>query len=145
MRVHVRLNLPGVITDFRLAPANVADVAVAEDLFEGVGGWILGDRNYWSPALQQKGQAQGLAWLTPFSSAKHEKTPWPKWLRHKRYLIDTVFSQLTERFHAKRVWARDTWHFVSRWLRKILSHTIAVFFCQELGLPPLHFAQILID
>jgi hypothetical protein len=64
--------------------------------------------------------AQGLIWLTPYKSAKREKIPWPRWLSHKRYLIDTVFSQLTERFHAKRVWARDTWHFFSRWLRKIL-------------------------
>jgi hypothetical protein len=145
LRLHVRLNLPGVITDFRLAPANVSDVQVAEDLFAGVYGWVLGDRNYWSPALKEKGWAQGLFWLTPYKSAKREKQPWPRWLSHKRYLIDTVFSQLTERFHAKRVWARDAWHFFSRWLRKILSHTVAVFFCQQRGLPPLHFAELIID
>jgi len=145
LRVHMRLNLPGVITDFRLAPANLADVTVAEDLFDGVQGWVLGDRGYWSPALQQKGRAQGLSWLTPYQTAKGEKASWPKWLNHKRYLIDTVFSQLTERFHAKRVWARDAWHFVSRWLRKILSHTIAILFCQQIGLAPLHFAQLLND
>jgi hypothetical protein len=27
-------------------------------------------------------------------------------LPHKRYRIETVFSQLTDRFHAKKVWAR---------------------------------------
>jgi hypothetical protein len=83
--------------------------------------------------------------LTPYKSAKREKIPWPRWLSHKRYLIDTVFSQLTERFHAKRVWARDTWHFLSRWLRKILSHTVAVLFCQQLDLSPLHFAELITD
>ena len=145
LRLHVRLNLPGVITDFRLAPANVHDLQVAEDIFAGVQGWALGDRNYWSPDLREKGLAQGLFWLTPYKSAKREKQPWPRWLSHKRYLIDTVFSQLTERFHAKRVWARDAWHFFSRWLRKILSHTVAVFFCQQRGLPPLHFAELIID
>lgn len=145
LRVHVRINLPGLITDFRLAPANVHDLQVAEELFEGVQGWVLGDRNYWSPPLQEKGLGQGLTWLTPFKSAKREKKPWPRWLSHKRYLIDTVFSQLTERFHAKRVWARDAWHFFSRWLRKILSHTVAILFCQQLDLPPLHFAELLID
>ncbi|MEW6180956.1 MAG: IS982 family transposase [Chloroflexota bacterium] len=145
LRLHVRLNLPAVITDFRLAPANVHDLAVAEDLFAGSQGWVLGDRNYWSPDLKKKGWEQGLIWLTPYTSAKREKKPWPRWLSHKRYLIDTVFSQLTERFHAKRVSARDAWHFFSRWLRKILSHTVAVFFCQQLGLPPLHFAKLFID
>jgi len=145
LRLHMRLNLPGVITDFRLAPANVSDLQVAEDIFDSVQGWALGDRNYWSPALKEMGWAQGLIWLTPYKSAKREKKPWPRWLSHKRYLIDTVFSQLTERFHAKRVWARDAWHFLSRCLRKILSHTVAVFFCQQLGLPPLHFAELIID
>lgn len=145
LRAHVRINLPGVITDFRLAPANIHDLEAAEDIFEGVQGWALGDRNYWSPHLKEQGLQQGLVWLTPYKSAKREKKPWPKWLSHKRYLIDTVFSQLTERFNAKRVWARDAWHFFSRWLRKILSHTVAVFFCQQLGLPPLRFAELLTD
>jgi len=110
----VRINLPGVITDFRLAPANVHDLEVAEELFSGVRGWALSDSNYWSPDLQEKGREQGLSWLTPYKSAKREQTPWPRWLSHKRYLIDTVFSLLTERFHAKRVWARDAWLFFAR-------------------------------
>jgi hypothetical protein len=145
LRAHVRISWPGVITDFRLAAANVHDLEVAEDLMADGKGWVLGDRNYWSPALKAQGWQQGLIWLTPYKSAKREKKPWPKWLKHKRYLIDTVFSQLTERFHAKKVWARDPWHFFSRWLRKILSHTVAVFFCQQLGLSPLHFAELIID
>jgi Transposase DDE domain len=145
LRVHVRINLPGLITDFRLAPANVHDLQVAEELFEGIQGWALGDRNYWCPPWREKGMEQGLFWLTPFKSAKREQKPWPRWLSHKRYLIDTVFSQLTERFHAKRVWASNAWHFFSRWLRKILSHTVAMLFCQQLHLPPLHFADLIID
>jgi hypothetical protein len=145
LRAHVRLTWPGVITDFRLAPANVHDLQVAEEMFADVQGWALADRNYWSPLLQEIGKRQGLTWLTPYKSAKREKKPWLRWLSHKRYLIDTVFGQLTERFHAKKVWARDAWHFFSRWLRKILSHTLAVFFCQRLGLPPLHFADLIID
>lgn len=145
VRAYVRISLPGVITDFRLAPANVHDLEAAEDIFDGLQGWALGDRNYWSPALKEKGLSQGLFWLTPYKSAKREKQSWPRWLSCKRYLVDTVFSQLTERFHAKRVWARDAWHFFSRWLRKVLSHTMAVFFCQQLGLPSLHFADLLTD
>jgi Transposase DDE domain len=145
LRVHMRITLPGIITDFRLAPANVHDLYVAEELFADVRGYVLGDRNYWSPELKEKSLKQGLIWLTPYKSAKREKKPWPRWLSHKRYLIDTVFSQLTERFHAKKVWARNTWHFISRWMRKILSHTIGVYFCQQLNLPPLHLSELIIE
>jgi hypothetical protein len=43
----------------------------------------------------------------------------------------------------KQVWARDAWHLWSRWLRKLLSHTRAVLLCQQAGLPPLRFAQLI--
>ena len=54
-----------------------------------------------------------------------------------------MLSQLTERFHAKRTRARDEWHLAARWLRKLASHTLAVLFCQQAGLDPLAFAQLL--
>jgi len=54
-----------------------------------------------------------------------------------------VFSQLVERYNAKKRWARDRWHLTSRWLRKVLSHTVAVYFCQRVGLSPLSFAELL--
>jgi hypothetical protein len=55
----MRLSLPGVITDFRLVPANLQDLEVAPDLFEGVQGWDLGDSNYWNPALRETDQGRG--------------------------------------------------------------------------------------
>jgi hypothetical protein len=54
-----------------------------------------------------------------------------------------VIGQLVERYHAKRVWARDAWHLWSRWQRKLLSHTLAVYLCQQTGLGPLRFADLL--
>ncbi len=38
--------------------------------------------------------------------------------------------QLVERYRAKKVWAQDRWHLTSRWLRKVLSHTMTVLLCQ---------------
>jgi hypothetical protein len=64
-----------VITDFRLAPANVHDLEAAEDIFEGMQGRALGDRNYWSAHLNEQGLQQVLIWLTPFKSTKREKKP----------------------------------------------------------------------
>ena len=59
-----------------------------------------------------------------------------------RRRIETVLSQLAERYHAKRVRARDEWHLAARWLRKLASHTMAVLLCQRAGCSDLGFAQL---
>lgn len=145
LRAHVRMSWPGVITGFSLAPANVHDLDLAKEVLEGATGWVIADRNYWNPDLMADLQVHGICLLTPFKTGRQAKVPWPRWLTHMRYRIETVFSQLTDRFHAKKVWARDAWHLLSRWLRKILGHTFAVYFCIQAGLQPLRFADLLID
>ncbi len=146
MRAHLHICWPGVIVDMNLAPANVHDLHMAEELLLERGGsakgWTLGDRNYWSPQLTERLKAEGLDLLAPYKSKKREKEPWPRWLVRKRRRIETVISQMTERYNVKKVWARDRWHLTSRWLRKVLSHTMAVYFCQQVGLSPLRFAEI---
>lgn len=145
LRAHMRVSWPGVITALSLAPANVHDLDLVQEVLQGTTGWTLADRNYWDPDLIADLKTHRIQLLVPFKKASQEKHPWPRRLTQMRYRIDTVFSQLTERFHAKKVWARDAWHLLSRWLRKILSHTLAVYFCTQAGLPPLHFADLLID
>lgn len=146
LRAHLRVCWPGVIVEVDLAPANVHDLRLAEALLEGAGGWALGDRNYWSPELAERlGEEQGLSLLAPYKSKKREEKPWPRWLVQKRRRIETVISQMTERYRTKRVWARDRWHLTSRFLRKVLSHTMAVYFCQQVGLSPLRFAELITD
>jgi hypothetical protein len=54
-----------------------------------------------------------------------------------------VIGQPVQRYNAKRVWARDAWHLWSRWQRKLLSHTLAVYLCQQTGLGSLRFADLL--
>jgi hypothetical protein len=81
----------------------------------------LGDRNYWSPDLTERLEEEGLSLLAPYKSKKREGTRWPSWLVRKRRRIETVISQMAERYRAKRLWARDRWHLTSRWLRKVLS------------------------
>ena len=55
-----------------------------------------------------------------------------------------MLAQLVERYRAKRTWARDQWHPCSRWLRKVLSHTVALLLCQQPRLSPLGFAELVI-
>lgn len=142
LRAHVRLAWPGVLVDCILAPANLHDTEGAQELLAGVRGFALADRNYWNPELFRYLSLQGLWLLAPFKSARREKQPWPRRLIQARYRIETVFGQLVERFHAKRTWARDLWHLTSRWMRKLLSHTLAVFCCSQNDLPFLSFAKL---
>ena len=134
LRAHVRVCYPGVVVACELTSANLHDTTTVEDLTEGFTGVLLADRNYWSPKLTQRLQPQGILLLAPFKSARRESHYFPYWLTNLRRRIETVFGQLVGRFHAKQVWARDRWHLLSRWLRKILAHTFAVFCCQQMGL-----------
>jgi len=147
LRAHLHVAWPGVIVGVELASADAHDLHLAEEMLEEAGekGWVLGDRNYWSPRLTERLDERGLTLLAPYKSKKGAKEPWPRWLVQKRRRIETVISQLSERYGAKKVWARDRWHLTSRWLRKVLSHTAAVYFSQQAGLSPLRFADLLTD
>lgn len=145
LRAHLRVCWPGVIVGIHLASANVLDVEAVSDVREGTQGWLLGDRNYWSPKLRRELRQFDVQWLTPYQSSQREAKPWPRWLIQKRRRIETVMGQWVERFHAKRVWARDLWHLCSRWCRKVPSHTISLLLCQQTKLPPLNFAELVAD
>jgi DDE family transposase len=143
MRVHVRLEWPGVITRFCVAPANVHELAIVPVLAEQTQGALVGDRNYWSPATTAEWQQHGVELLAPYRSAKRDPHPrWSALLSRVRYRIDTVFGQLVDRCAVKRVWARDPWHLCCRLLRKMLMHTLAVLLNAERGYPPLHLARL---
>ena len=70
--MHVRICWPGVICGTSLAPANVRELRIAEEILEEAKGWALGDRNYWSPNLTERLEAEGLHLLTPYKLAKRE-------------------------------------------------------------------------
>ena len=143
-RIHLRLCWPGLIAGFSIAPANAHDLALVPDLTAQTRGILLGDRNYWSPALTEELAGQGLTLLAPFKSK--QKDPWPQRsyrISRPRYRIETVFSQLVERFQIRQIKVKDSWHLHSRLLRKALSHTLAFAINQEQGNPPLQFAKLL--
>lgn len=144
---HLRVAWPGVIVEASLAPASEHDRWVAEhDLLLGVseGTFVVGDTNYWSPVLGETLAGYGVSLIAPKKSpTKRDRHPWPAWMTNKRRRIETVIGQLVERYGAKRVRARDLWHLCSRFLRKVLGHTVSVHLCQQRGLPPLRFSELL--
>jgi hypothetical protein len=152
MRAHVVIVWPGIIVRASFCGANVHDLRQAERLLAGMGeGWVLADRNYWSETVaeQLSDYDGGPTLLARFKrqgkTEQQRGLVWPRWLCARRQKIETIFSQLVERYNMKVVWARDSWHFSSRFVRKILSHTMAVVFCCREGVSPTRFSELLTD
>lgn len=143
-RCHILIRWPGIITRLVLTPGNIHDLTALPELVENVQGLVLGDRNYWSPQLAEELKGQGLHLIAPFRNASRDPHPeYSSLTSHIRYRIETVFGQLVERYNAKKVWARDLWHFYNRLLRKITSHCLAAFLNISMGNPPLRFETII--
>jgi Transposase DDE domain len=145
-RVHVRVCWPGVITRFSVAPANAHELYVVPELLEFTRGLVVGDRNYHSPETKEDlARSMGIELLAPYRSKKHDPAPERSaFLSRLRYRIDTVFSQLTQRYSIKRVWAKDLWHLAGRLLRKVLSHTVALVLNHRQGNRPLQLSRLLL-
>jgi len=143
-RLHLRLSWPGVITHVFLAPANEADGEIAPVVLEGTSGLVLGDRNYWLPDTQASLRKAGIVLQAPFRKAHSPRAAayQSSVLGRVRYLIDTVFGQLTDRCQLKRVWARDLWHLRNRILRVLLMHTLCVWLNQHDEVPCLQLDRL---
>ena len=147
-RLHARLVWPGFIGELFVTPANQSEQSVLPHLAHSAPAdcAILGDRNYASQKLKDRLAADSQHLLTPAArQAKNdpEAAKGKKWVYSDlRYLIDTVFGQLTERFHVKSVWAKDLWHLTSRIYRKVLAHTLAIIINMEQGNKPLQLDKL---
>ena len=143
-RVHMRVCWPGLITSFSIASANAHELSMLPELAERTCGLLVGDRNYHSPKTKEELAQMGIELLAPYSSKKRDPAPRRSALLSRfRYRIDTVFSQLTQRYSIKRVWARDLWHLTSRLVRKVLSHTVAFLLNHQIGNSPLQLSKLL--
>ena len=141
----MRVCWPGVITRISVAPANAHELSVVPELAEWTSGLIIGDRNYHSPKTSEELAGMGIELLAPYPSKKRDPNPKKSaFLSRLRYRIDTIFSQLTQRYSIKRVWARDLWHLANRLLRKVLSHTVSFLLNHQMANPPLQLSKLLI-
>ncbi len=123
---HLLISATGVITGFSLTPANGSEREALWDMVQMIHGLIIGDKGYVSAAFQHELQQVGIELETALRSNMHqERHPvWVALLKRVRRLIETVISQLVERFSIEKVWARDRWHLTSRINRKLLAHTV---------------------
>ncbi len=145
LRCHLRVCWPGVVTAISRAPANVAEPDLVPELTTATTGLLLGDRNYWHPRLRDDLASTGVALLAPFRKRSRDPDPvGSRRITRLRWRIETVFSQFVERYHLKRVRARDPWHLTVRIARKVLSHTLGVFLAPDPH-RPLTFACLTVE
>ncbi|TAL44073.1 MAG: IS982 family transposase [Methylovulum sp.] len=138
---HVVVNDEGIICGYTFAAATIDERDVLQDMTEGLKGLLIGDKGFIRPLLKEELVRQQIDLQTPLRKNMTDPRPKPvvKRLMTVRRLVETVISQLAERFHVERVHARDLWHLTNRFIRKLLAHTIGVFLNKLLGNPPLHF------
>lgn len=140
-RGQVLIDSNGTITNFTLTPANVDERESLWDLTPSIQGLLIGDKGYISQPLKEQLAIQHIDLQTPLRSNMPDSRPneFVQQLISTRRLVETVIGQLTERFNFQKVWARDLWHLTNRIIRKLLSHSIAVFLNRSLGRDNLHF------
>jgi hypothetical protein len=142
-RLHLRTSPDGVILAYQLAPADAAETEVIWEVAPGPLATGLGDRNYWSPAVRAAFEAGGGRLLAPFKTARHDPDPRRSHgLQKLRRRIEHAIGQLVERFHCRRVRVKDVWHLEHRLVRKILSHTVAIWLNVRDGHEPLQFDRL---
>lgn len=144
---HIVINSEGVICSSDVTAANVDERDVLPLMSTGIHGLILGDKGYIRPMLSQELHQNGLNLVTPMRS-NMKKGIWgkaKKFFGDTRRRIETVISQLSERLHTEKVRARDSWHLTSRWARKLLAHTMAIWINKLRGADPLDFDGIISD
>lgn len=116
------------------------DIQFLEELVENFAGFVPADKGFIDAIRQALLQErQGVAVITPARKNMVETQPLPlrRLCSRWRKRIETVGSQLTERFAIDHIRVRNIWHFQHRIIRKVLAHTIGVFLNLQLGRNPL--------
>jgi hypothetical protein len=139
-RLHLRTSLDGVILGYEVAAANEPETELVWELAPTPVGTGLGDRNYWSPPLQAEFREAGGELLAPYKHARRDPDPKRSaWLLRLRRRIETAIGQLVDRFRCRQTKVKDLWHLEHRLVRKILSHTVAIWLNVRAGREPLQF------
>ena len=74
-------------------------------------GLYWGDHKYWSPRVKEEMREKLVQMEALFRKASQDPQPERSRLNSRfRYLIDTVFGELTAQFQIKKVWARGYCH-----------------------------------
>lgn len=128
-----------MITHCPLLPARPHDSQLLDTLVEGVAGLAPADKGVIDVVRQTLlAERHGDVVITPTRKRMQPQPP-PAVVRASqrwRKRLETVGSQLTERFAVARMCVHDLWHLQHRVFRKILAHTVVVLLNLQLGRLP---------
>jgi Transposase DDE domain len=145
-KLHLLITHSGLILDFVLAPAHVADGRVTEQLLADKARLtVLGDKAYLNAPLQAWLAAHNdLTLLTPKRDNQRQQQPalLTKAITHFRQVIETVNSQLTHQFGVERNWAKSMFGLGARLQAKLAAHTLGLYLNCWFGRPLLALADL---
>lgn len=145
-KLGLRIARSGMITNFPLLSARSHDLNHLGSLIEGFSGTVPADKGFIDAYQEQLWEEiQQTQVITPNRKnmqSSPEEVKLVKKTKYWRKLIETVGSQLTERFQVSKIKVKDLWHYQNRIFRKVLSHTVGVFINMQNGNKPLQLAQL---
>lgn len=145
-KLGLRISRAGMITHFPLLSARQHDINHLGSLIEGFRGTVPADKGFLDQYQQELWKETQLTQVvTPNRrnmESSVEEVKLVKTTKYWRKLVETVGSQLVERFQIAKIKVKDLWHYQNRIFRKILSHTVGVFLNMQNGNKPLQLALL---
>ena len=143
-KLHLLVTLGGIIRDFILAPASVADITIGADwLASQFDLDVFADKGYISAELAARLLTERHIHLLtlPRANQKHQlPLTVCRTFNSVRQIIETVNAQLVEQFHLQTNHALTFWGLCTRLLTKLTAHTLCIFINRLLDKP--NFLQI---
>jgi len=143
-KLHLLVTLTGVILDFELAPANVADLEAGVDILsDHTDLTVLGDKAYINAAIAEALQRLNrIRLLTlPRRNQKRQLSAAVRHLYNRvRQIIETVNGQLSEQFNLEENHAHSFLGLCTRLYTKLTAHTLCIYINRLIGKPD--FLQI---
>ncbi|MDP9317177.1 MAG: IS982 family transposase [Chloroflexota bacterium] len=136
-KLHLLVTLNGVILDFELAPANVADITAGYELLEGHQELVVvGDKAYIGQERAAELRARtGTTVLTGTRRTQHQQADPEvnRLVNQARQIIEVVNSQLSEQFKIERNHAHTFIGLCTRLYSKLAAHTLCIYLNRLFG------------
>ena len=125
---HVIINLKMQVVCFTLAPANVDERDIMDNVMGVVSGLLIGDKGLISKDRQAELADARIDLQTPFRDNMKDIRPKKviQRLMKTRRRVETAIGQLVEFLDFADCKARDMWHLTSKLVRKLLAYNFAL-------------------
>jgi len=125
---HVIINLQQQVVGFTLAPANIDERDVLDNMRGLLAGLLIGDKGLLSKTKQAELASVGIDLQTPLRDNMQDVRPETavQRLLKVRRRVETAIGQLVDFYDFAACKARDLWHLTSRLVRKLLAYNLAI-------------------